>query len=145
MFRLQQPTKPSPSMCFPLQKTQPAPMRLWISNIPYYWSTIELEKIFGVFGQVYDVEIPLRNGQSRGYGFVTFEKQSDAIRAIQAMDGKIINGRSMQVYQAHVKQKSLLKSYLLIQSIDRSLFSGCCRCKSCMGNRINHGQTHLYE
>lgn len=26
------------------------------------------------FGQVYDVEIPLKNGQSRGYGFVTFEK-----------------------------------------------------------------------
>ncbi len=65
------------------------PMRLWISNIPYYWSAIELEKIFSVclfylyiffkndtqaFGQVYDVEIPLKNGQSRGYGFVTFEK-----------------------------------------------------------------------
>jgi RNA recognition motif-containing protein len=69
-------------------------MRLWISNIPYYWSTIELEKIFSVgtqclpfvidcrfykyitkaFGQVYDVEIPLKNGQSRGYGFVTFDK-----------------------------------------------------------------------
>ncbi len=27
-----------------------------------------------VFGQVYDIEIPFRNGQSRGYGFVTFEK-----------------------------------------------------------------------
>ncbi len=23
---------------------------------------------------MYDVEIPLKNGQSRGYGFVTFEK-----------------------------------------------------------------------
>jgi len=23
-------------------------MRLWVSNIPYYWSTIELEKIFSV-------------------------------------------------------------------------------------------------
>jgi hypothetical protein len=46
------------------------------------------------------------------------------------MDGQVINGRSMQVYQAHVKQKSLLKSYFLIQSIDRSLFGGCCCCKN---------------
>lgn len=46
---------------------------------------------------MYDVEIPLKNGQSRGYGFVTFEKQTDALRAIQSMDGQVINGRSMQV------------------------------------------------
>ncbi|CAF0938129.1 unnamed protein product [Adineta steineri] len=142
MFHFQQSTITSPNVTSTLQKIHPAPMRLWISNIPYYWSTIELEKIFSTFGQVYDVEIPLRNGLSRGYGFVTFEKQSDAIRAIQSMDGQIVNGRSMQVYQAHVKQKSLLKSYFLIQSVDRTLFGGYCYCQSCSINRINYGETH---
>ncbi len=91
-------------------------------------------------------------------------RQSDAIRAIQSMDGQIINGRSMQVsqsidyyvcfwlillclkvYQAHVKQKSLLKSYFLIQSLDRSLFGGCYCCKPNSVNRINYGQTYPYE
>ncbi|CAF1051313.1 unnamed protein product [Rotaria sp. Silwood1] len=145
MFRFQQSTKTCPNICSPIQKIHTTPMRLWISNIPYYWSTIELEKIFSTFGQVYDVEIPLKNGQSRGYGFVTFEKQSDALRAIQSMDGQIINGRSMQVYQAHVKQKSLLKSYFLIQSLDRSLFGGCHCCKSNSINRINYAQGHQYQ
>ncbi|CAF2996301.1 unnamed protein product [Rotaria socialis] len=142
MFRHQQSAKPCPNICSPVQKIHSTPMRLWISNIPYYWSTIELENIFSTFGQVYDVEIPLKNGQSRGYGFVTFEKQADAIRAIQAMDGQTINGRSMQVYQAHVKQKSLLKSYFVIQSLDRPLFGGCYCCKSNKINRMNYGQAH---
>ncbi|CAF0995147.1 unnamed protein product [Rotaria magnacalcarata] len=142
MFRHQQSTKPCPSISSPIQKIHSTPMRLWISNIPYYWSTIELENIFSTFGQVYDVEIPLKNSQSRGYGFVTFEKEADAIRAIQAMDGQTVNGRSMQVYQAHVKQKSLLKSYFVVQSLDRSLFGGYYCCKSNKINRMNYGQAH---
>ncbi len=51
----------------------------------------------------------------------------------------------LKVYQAHVKQKSLLKSYFLIQSLDRSLFGGCYCCKPNPVNLINYGQTHSYE
>ncbi|CAF3434925.1 unnamed protein product [Rotaria sp. Silwood1] len=49
-FRIQQSTKTCPNMCSPIQKIHSAPMSLWISNIPYYWSTIELEKnLFSMF------------------------------------------------------------------------------------------------
>ncbi|CAF4623895.1 unnamed protein product [Rotaria sp. Silwood1] len=60
---------------------------------------------------VYDIEIPLKNGQ--------------------LMDVQIINGRSMQTYQAHVKQKSL--------------FDGFYCCKSNSVNRINYAQAHQYQ
>ena len=33
--------------------------------------------------------------------FFRFCRQSDAIRAIQSMDGQVINGRSMQVRKKH--------------------------------------------
>ena len=42
------------------------------------------------FGQVYDVEIPLKNGQSRGYGFVTFEKFALISIGEQKIEKKLI-------------------------------------------------------
>jgi RNA recognition motif-containing protein len=40
-------------------------------------------------------------GRSRGFGFVTFADDADAIRAQEEMDGSDLDGRSIRVNEAN--------------------------------------------
>uniref|UniRef100_A0A8C5WI74 RRM domain-containing protein n=1 Tax=Leptobrachium leishanense TaxID=445787 RepID=A0A8C5WI74_9ANUR len=57
--------------------------------------------IFGTFLSV--KVITDRSGKSKGFGFVNFKKHEDARKAIQGMNGKIVNGRAIYVGRAQTK------------------------------------------
>jgi len=81
--------------------------KLYVGNIDYAASEEELASHFAKFGHIEMVNIPLDRytGRARGFGFVTFKKVTDAIKAMD-LDGSEFKGRQIQVNFARERASS---------------------------------------
>jgi RNA recognition motif-containing protein len=75
------------------------PCRLFVGSLSWDTTTETLRSVFSQFGQVTDAAVltDRTTGQSRGFGFVTFESRKDAARAIEQLNGSEIDGREIVV------------------------------------------------
>jgi RNA recognition motif-containing protein len=74
--------------------------RLYVGNLSYGVSVDQLEELFRPWGAT-DVSLPTDDGgRSKGFGFVDIPEDSQADAAIQAMNGKDIDGRTLNVSEA---------------------------------------------
>lgn len=73
--------------------------KLYISNLSYQVDESILRDACGPFGAVTDVHIPVdrETGRARGFAFVTLESAAAAEAAIQALNGSMLEGRSIRV------------------------------------------------
>ncbi len=73
--------------------------RLFVGSMSWDTTTEDLRTAFSQFGQVTDATVMMdRNtGRSRGFGFVTMEDRRDAARAVEALNGSELQGRSIVV------------------------------------------------
>jgi hypothetical protein len=75
------------------------PCRLFVGGLS--WDTTEeaLHKLFSQIGTVSEAAIPTdrNSGQSRGFGFVTFEDRKDGALAIEQLNGYELDGRKIVV------------------------------------------------
>ena len=77
--------------------------KLYVGNLPYTTTEDELFNVFGQDGRkVAEVAIinDRETGRPRGFGFVTMASDEDAAAAIEALDGKEFQGRSLKVNEA---------------------------------------------
>jgi len=76
--------------------------KLYIGNLSWGTSTENLRAMFEAYGEVEDAIVmsDRETGRSRGFGFVTFTNGEDADAAIEAMNGKDIDGREVTVNEA---------------------------------------------
>lgn len=69
------------------------------------WGTTDegLRQAFEAFGEVSEAKVITErdSGRSRGFGFVTFNADDDAQKALEEMDGKEVDGRAIRVNEAH--------------------------------------------
>ena len=79
---------------------------LYIGNLAYTAVEEDLEQVFETFGEIEDIKLmrDRETGRSRGFAFITFEKESES-EAAMVMDGKEVAGRPIRVNQAKEKQK----------------------------------------
>lgn len=79
--------------------------KLFVGNIPYSMTDDQLMAIFSPFGQVTSAQVVVdRNtNRSRGFGFVEFENDEDASKAMSELDGSDQDGRPMAVKEARAK------------------------------------------
>jgi cold-inducible RNA-binding protein len=74
------------------------------------WDTTDqgLHQAFTRFGEITEAKVitDRETGRSRGFGFVTFEDDSAAERAISEMDGTELDGRAIRVNEAQEKSRS---------------------------------------
>jgi RNA recognition motif-containing protein len=75
---------------------------MYVGNLAYSVTEEDLQAAFGEFGQVESVNIikDKFSGQSKGFGFVDMPDNSEADKAIKALNGSDIKGRSIKVNQA---------------------------------------------
>ncbi len=75
--------------------------KVYITNIPYVVTEAELERLFEQFGEVSDISIPkdFVTGNSRGFGFIEFEKKESAIKAINHKAPITIKGRKIFIQE----------------------------------------------
>lgn len=76
-------------------------MRLFVGNIPYNATDDQLKKMFEEVGKVESAQIVMdrMSGRSRGFGFVEMA-DADAKKAIEALNGKELEGRQLVVNEA---------------------------------------------
>ena len=77
--------------------------RLYVGNIPYNTTDIDLRTLFGQNGrQVTDVKIitDRETGQSRGFAFVEMADPNDAQAVITELNGSQMGGRAIVVNEA---------------------------------------------
>ena len=81
--------------------------RLYIGNLSFQASNDTLREAFAAYGDVTDVHVVTDrdSGQSRGFGFVTMGTDQEARAAMTAMDGQMLDGRSVRVNEAEERQQ----------------------------------------
>ena len=76
--------------------------KLFVGNLDYTVTSEELKNMFSEFGNVVDAVVitDRETRRSRGFGFVEFGSEDEAKKAVEAMNGKDINGRKINVNEA---------------------------------------------
>ncbi len=77
-------------------------MNLYVGNLAYSVTEEDLKEVFSEFGELESVNIikDKYSGQSKGFGFVEMPDNSEADKAIKALNGSQIKGRPIKVNQA---------------------------------------------
>ena len=78
--------------------------RIYVGNLPFSATDHEVRELFGEHGTVNEVHLVTDrdSGRPRGFGFV--EMADGADEAIQAIHGKDMDGRSLNVNEARPRQ-----------------------------------------
>lgn len=77
-----------------------------MGNLPWSVSDQDLSDAFSEFGNVERASIIVErpSGRSKGFGFVTMNDAEEGNRAIEAMNGKDMQGRPLKVNEARPKE-----------------------------------------
>jgi len=76
--------------------------KLYVGGLPYSTTDQELREAFAQAGDVSSVAIIMdkMSGRSKGFGFVEFANDDDAVKAIDLWNGKDFGGRTLTVNEA---------------------------------------------
>jgi len=77
-------------------------MRIFVAQIPDKVNGMVLESLFARFGEVEFARVVYdkHTGKSKHYGFVEMPKDAEAKAAIEALNGKEIDGKEIVVKEA---------------------------------------------
>jgi RNA recognition motif-containing protein len=79
--------------------------KVFVGNLSFKTREPQLAEEFAVVGKVVSANIITRGPRSLGYGFVEFETEADANKAVQAMNKKQIDGREINVEVAKPREE----------------------------------------
>ena len=80
--------------------------RIYVGNLSFNSTEAEVSELVSQFGTVVSCALPTdrETGRPRGFGFVEMADE-DAKKAIQALDGKDLGGRSLRVNEAQPREQ----------------------------------------
>ena len=80
-------------------------MNIYAGNLSYQLTEDQLQAIFAEFGEVDSVKLitDRETGRAKGFGFVEMSNNSEAESAIEALNGKEVEGRKMIVNESRGK------------------------------------------
>ncbi len=81
-------------------------MKLYVGNISFSTSEMDLEEMFGEVGTVESAKIitDRDTGRSRGFGFVEMSSEEEGQNAIAEFDGREVDGRQLKVNEAKPRE-----------------------------------------
>jgi cold-inducible RNA-binding protein len=81
--------------------------KLYVGNLAYGVSNTDLENMFTPHGTVQSAQVIMDRdtGRSKGFGFVEMGNGNEAQAAINAMNGKEIDGRALTVNEARPREE----------------------------------------
>ncbi len=88
-------------------------MRIYAGNLSYSTDSEELRTLFSEFGSVDSAEVIIdrSTNRSKGFGFVEMSDEEAARSAIQALNGKDVGGRGINVSEARPRRTESRDSY----------------------------------
>lgn len=83
-------------------------MNIYVANLNYKIQDDTLRELFEEFGEVSSAKVisDRETGQSRGFGFVEMPDETDAMAAIEELDGADVQGRSIKVNKARPRTEN---------------------------------------
>jgi cold-inducible RNA-binding protein len=81
--------------------------KLFVGNLSFNVTQDQLRDLFGAHGTVVETDVVKDrfSGRPRGFGFVTMETQEGADAAVQALNGKDLDGRALTVNVARPREE----------------------------------------
>lgn len=81
-------------------------MNIYVGNLPFAYSEADLQSEFEAYGQVSRVKVitDRETGRSRGFGFVEMDDDGEARAAIEALNGKEVEGRALKINEARPRE-----------------------------------------
>ncbi|MEX0611381.1 MAG: RNA-binding protein [Pirellulales bacterium] len=81
--------------------------KLYCGNLSYNVASSDLEQMFGAFGTVKSAEVIMDRdtGRSKGFGFVEMQNDQEALAAIEGLNLKEHDGRTLTVNEARPREE----------------------------------------
>src|SRR5262245_49946033 len=81
-------------------------MKLYVGNLPHAVNEDQVRELFEQFRQVVSVKIIKYKftGRSKGFAFVEFASSEDGLAAMEELNGKDFEGRSLRIDKARPPQ-----------------------------------------
>lgn len=88
-------------------------MKIYVGNLTELMTEETLKQAFEAFGEVESTKIIKNqfNGRSKGFGFVEMPSNSEADKAIKALNGNIVDRKPIKVNHADSGGKKKKKSF----------------------------------
>ncbi|MBA2271307.1 MAG: RNA-binding protein [Verrucomicrobiota bacterium] len=82
-------------------------MKLYIGNLSFETTENDLQDMFEQHGKVMDVALMMdrTTGRSRGFAFVTMNDATEGNAAMNAFNGKEVQGRTLTVNEARPREE----------------------------------------
>lgn len=82
-------------------------MKLYIGNIPYEATELELREMVGEHGEVVDLYYPTdpETGNHKGFAFATLDSKEAGTAAMEALNGADLGGRALRCNEAEERRK----------------------------------------
>jgi cold-inducible RNA-binding protein len=81
--------------------------KLFVGNLSFNTTENDLQDTFAAFGTVTEANLMMdrSTGRPRGFGFVTMSTPEEALKAVEGMNGKSIDGRALTVNLARPREE----------------------------------------
>lgn len=82
-------------------------MDIYVGNLAYATTDEGLNSLFAAYGTVTSAHVCVdrMTGRSKGFGFVEMPNQAEAQAAIDAINGREVDGRPLRVNESHPKPR----------------------------------------
>lgn len=82
-------------------------MQIYVGNMSYGTTEESLTTLFSQYGEVSSVKIitDRDTGRAKGFAFVAMDDDSSAQKAIDELNGKEIDGRTLRINEAKPKEE----------------------------------------
>ena len=82
-------------------------MNIYVGNVSYQTDDSRLVELFSEFGEVTSARVinDRETGRSKGFGFVEMADDTAATAAIEALNEKEIDGRTLRVNEARPREE----------------------------------------
>lgn len=76
--------------------------KLFVGSLPFATTSDQLREVFSAAGKVVEANVVMdkMTGRSRGFGFVEYETDEEAKKAIETLNGQEVDGRKIFVSEA---------------------------------------------
>ena len=88
-------------------------MNIYVGNLSYRMNDSQLEELFAQFGNVLSAKIinDRETGRSKGFAFVEMETSLGGTAAIEALNDKENEGRTLRVNEARAREERPRRDY----------------------------------
>ncbi|CAN6471317.1 unnamed protein product [Victoria cruziana] len=82
--------------------------KLFVAGLSFDTNESALKEAFSAYGEILEVKIIVdrRSYRSLGFGFIRFDKETDAESALKHMQGQLLQGRIIRLEYAHSPRQS---------------------------------------